>query len=75
MASDGTSEPHNCYDILSSLATCFNARIFQVKGVFYFWPVNVHQRVSDAEAVGSVVKQADIDSASVAWDCCRYHRV
>ena len=67
MASDGTSESHNCYDILNSLATCFNARIFQVKGVFYFWPINVHQRVSDAEAVGSVVKQADIDSASVAW--------
>ena len=67
MASDGTSTPHNCYDILSSLATCFNARIFQVKGVFYFWPINIHQRVSDAEAIGSVVKQADIDSASVAW--------
>lgn len=67
MASDGTSEPHNCFDILESLATCFNARIFQINGVFYFWPVNVHQRVSDGESVANSVKQADIDSASVTW--------
>ena len=64
---DGTTEAHNCYDILSSLATCFNARVFHSEGVFWFWPINVHQRVSDAEAVGSVVKQYDKDGDSVTW--------
>lgn len=64
---DGTTEAHNCYDILSSLATCFNARVFQSEGVFWFWPINVHQRVSDAEAVGTVVKQYDKDGDSVTW--------
>lgn len=64
---DGTTEAYSCFDILSSLATCFNARVFQSWGVFWFWPINVHQRVSDSEAVGSVVKQVDKDADSVTW--------
>ena len=65
--SDGTTEAYSAYDILSSLATCFNARVFQSKGVFWFWPINAHQRVSDAEAIGTLVKQVDKDADSVTW--------
>lgn len=64
---DGTTEAHNCFDILSGLATCFNARVFQSQGVFWFWPINVHQRVSDAEAVGTAIKQYDKDGDAVTW--------
>ena len=64
---DGSSNPHSCYDILHSLATCFNARVFQAEGVFWFWPINVHQRVSDAEAISLSVKQYDKQGNSVAW--------
>jgi hypothetical protein len=64
---DGTTEAHSAYDILHSLATCFNARVFQSEGVFWFWPINVHQRVSDAQAISTSVKQVDKDADSVAW--------
>ena len=49
--SEGVATPHNCFDILESLATCFNARIFLSEGVFWFWPINISQRVSDSEAI------------------------
>jgi hypothetical protein len=64
---DGTTEAHNCFDILSGLATCFNARVFQSQGVFWFWPINAHQRVSDAEAIGTLIKQYDKEADSVNW--------
>ena len=64
---DGTVDRHNCFEILDSLATCFNARFFQAEGVFWFWPINVHQRVSDAEAISTSVKQYDKQGNSVAW--------
>ena len=64
---DGSTEAYSCYDILSSLATCFNARVFQSYGVFWFWPINVHQRVADNDAIVSLIKQVDKDADSVAW--------
>ena len=64
---DGTSEPYSCYEILHSLATCFNARVFLSEGVFWFWPINVHERVADGEAISTSVKQYDKDGDSVTW--------
>ena len=45
---DGTTEAHSCFDILSSLATAFNARVFLANGYVWFWPMNAYQRVADA---------------------------
>lgn len=64
---DGTTEAYNCYDILSSLATCFNARVFLAEGVFYFWPLNVHKRVSDGEGIHTAIVQYDKDADSITW--------
>jgi hypothetical protein len=64
---DGTSEAYSCYDILSSLASCFNARVFLAEGVFYFWPLNVHKRVSDNEGIQSIIKQYDKDADNIIW--------
>ena len=64
---DGSTKAYSAYDILDSLATCFNARVFQAEGVFWFWPINLHQRVSDAENISTSVKQVDKDSDSVTF--------
>jgi len=64
---DGTTEAYSCYEILSSLATCFNARVFLAEGVFYFWPLNVHKRVSDNEGIQTAIVQYDKDADSVTW--------
>ena len=64
---DGATVAYSAYDILSSLATCFNARVFLAEGVFWFWPINVHKRLSDAAVLGSVVKQYDKDAAFVTF--------
>ena len=65
---DGTTEAYSCFDILSSLATCFNARVFQAQGVFWFWPINVHQRVSNGVVISTAgIKQYDKDADSVTW--------
>ena len=65
---EGNEVAYSCYDILSSLATCFNARVFFSEGMFHFWPVNVHKRIADGDALGSVVKQYDKDGDAVAFD-------
>jgi len=65
---DGTEVAYSCYDILSSLATCFNARVFLSEGKFHFWPINVHKRLADGTALGGVVKQYDKDGDAVAFD-------
>ena len=64
---DGNTEPHSCYDILASLATAFNARVFLSNGYVWFWPINAYQRVSDGEVLGSKVKQYDKDGDAVAF--------
>ena len=64
---NGAENPHNCFDILHSLASSFNARVFLAEGVFWFWPINVHQRVSDAEAISTSVKQYDKQGNAVSW--------
>ena len=64
---NGATVAYSAYDILSSLATCFNARVFLSEGVFWFWPINVHKRLSDAAVLGSVVKQYDKDAAFVTF--------
>ena len=66
MGNDGTEEDYTCYEILHSLATCFNARVFQAEGVWWFWPINAHQRVSDSESLGSVLKQYDKEGTAVS---------
>lgn len=67
MSSTGAAENYSCFEILHSLATCFNARVFQAEGVWWFWPINVHQRVSDSEVLGSVVKQYDKEKTAVTF--------
>lgn len=65
---DGTTKAHSAYDILHSLATTFNARVFLSEGVFWFWPINAHKRVSDSVAIGTAgVKQYDKDADSISW--------
>ena len=65
---EGNEVAYSCYDILSSLATCFNARVFLSEGMFHFWPINVHKRIADGAALGSVVKQYDKDGDAVTFD-------
>ena len=65
---EGNEVAYSCYDILSSLATCFNARVFLSEGMFHFWPINVHKRIADGNALGSVVKQYDKDGDAVTFD-------
>jgi len=64
---DGTTEAHSCFDILASLATAFNARVFLANGYVWFWPINAYQRVADAEVLGSKVKQYDKDGGAVSF--------
>lgn len=64
---DGTTTPFNCFDILSGLATAMNARVFLSEGVFWFLPIAVHQRVADGAALGSLIKQYDIDAVATTW--------
>ena len=65
---DGNEVSYSCHDILSSLATCFNARVFLSEGMFHFWPINVHKRLADGNVLGAVVKQYDKDADAVALD-------
>jgi hypothetical protein len=65
---DGNTEAHNSFDILSSLATCFNARVFLSEGVFWFWPINAHKRLSDGTNIGAAgIRQYDKAAGYVAW--------
>ena len=64
---DGSTVAYSCFDILSSLATCFNARVFLAEGVFWFWPLNVHKRISDSENLSTLIKQVDKDEDTVTW--------
>lgn len=63
---DGTTTPYSCYDILHSLATCFNARIFMAEGMYWFWPINAHQRVADGELITLNIKQATKEAVTKA---------
>ena len=56
---DGTTEAYSCYDILHSIATCFNARMFLSDGVWWLLPINAHQRVSDGENITLNFEQVD----------------
>ena len=67
ISDDGASEAYSCFDILNSLATAFNARVFLSEGIWWFWPLNAHKRISDAEVLGSKVKQYDKDGDAVAF--------
>ena len=65
---DGNTQPHSAFDILSSLATCFNARVFLSEGVFWFWPINAHKRLSDGVNIGAAgIRQYDKDGDVVTW--------
>ena len=66
-SSTGEAEDYSCFEILHSLATCFNARVFQAEGVWWFWPINVHQRVADSEVLGSAVLQYDKEKTAVTF--------
>ena len=53
---------------MSSLATCFNARVFLSEGVFWFWPINAHKRLSDGVNIGAAgIRQYDKDGDYIAW--------
>jgi hypothetical protein len=67
ISDDGASEAYSCFDILRSLATAFNARVFLSEGIWWFWPLNAHKRISDAEVLGSKVKQYDKDGDAVTF--------
>jgi len=65
---DGNTQAHSAFDILSSLATCFNARVFLSEGVFWFWPINAHKRLSDGVNIGAAgIRQYDKDGDYIAW--------
>jgi hypothetical protein len=57
----------NCYDVLRSIAISFNARIFQAHGVWYFWPMNLYQRRSDADSFVDKLHALAGDASTYTW--------
>jgi len=56
-----------CYDVLRSIAICFNARIFQAHGVWYFWPMNLYQRRADSDSFADKLHALAADGSAYTW--------
>ena len=57
----------NCYDVLRSIAICFNARIFQAQGVWYFFPLNKFQQRSDGTDFNAKLHALAADASTYTW--------
>lgn len=62
----GNPSEFDTYQKIESLASAFNLRIFQANGYYWALPLTYYEAIADGGTASSLIRQVDIDGASVA---------